>query len=177
MDFLAMMSGLSGPRPKEGQSLDEFLRSTEPGFVVVTTDDEDFPDEFRDVLEVQVLGYRETVRALRGDPERVFVPIWTLVPKKERHLENQRALADDFAPARPRGFGPPICPVQRHPPTYEEWLESLPWMRMRPEPPKAAPDAPLREIRIVGYRDVVTTKDGTPVRVRHELWEFVPTEG
>jgi hypothetical protein len=43
-------------------------------------DEESFPIEFRDVLEVKILGYRETGMVTPAW-SRIVMPIWTLVPK------------------------------------------------------------------------------------------------
>ena len=39
------------------------------------------PAGFEDVLEVQVLGYRERLTMVQGRRRRVLEPVWTLVPK------------------------------------------------------------------------------------------------
>jgi hypothetical protein len=47
----------------------------------VMTDEESFPDEFRDVLKVKILEYQEIDGVLAGAKMRLLRPIWTLVPK------------------------------------------------------------------------------------------------
>lgn len=47
------------------------------------TTEEEFPDEFRDVLRIQILEYREDDGFLAGETMRVLRPVWTLVPKDE----------------------------------------------------------------------------------------------
>jgi hypothetical protein len=42
---------------------------------------DDLPPEFKDVLEVQVLGYRERLTHVDGHRRRVLDPVWTIVPK------------------------------------------------------------------------------------------------
>lgn len=42
---------------------------------------EELPPEFEDVVQVQVLGYRERLTLLHGRRLRVLDPVWTLVPK------------------------------------------------------------------------------------------------
>ena len=44
---------------------------------------DDLPPEFEDVLQVQVLGYRERLTILHGRRMRVLDPVWTLVPKNQ----------------------------------------------------------------------------------------------
>lgn len=125
------------------------------------------PDEGRS--RIRLVGYEDEVTTRYGSPIRLRTPLLKLAP------------ADDGVrdgPLRPeewpRHWRPPITPVLlRHPPTYEEWLDSLPWLRRVPVVPCEDYRAPPREIRIVGYRDSVTVEFGTPLRVRHPLWEFV----
>jgi hypothetical protein len=45
----------------------------------VTADE--LPAGFEDVLEVQVLGYRERIESHGGDRQHVLDPVWTLIPK------------------------------------------------------------------------------------------------
>jgi len=42
---------------------------------------DDLPPEFEDVLEVQVLGYRERLTRIDGHRQRLLEPVWTNVPK------------------------------------------------------------------------------------------------
>jgi hypothetical protein len=42
---------------------------------------DELPPEFEDMLQVQVLGYRERLTTLHGHRQRVLDPVWTLVPK------------------------------------------------------------------------------------------------
>lgn len=61
----------------------EYYRARQPLRLAVETDEEEFPDEFRDVLEIQILEYREDDEILAGETMRVLRPVWTLVPKDE----------------------------------------------------------------------------------------------
>jgi hypothetical protein len=63
----------------------------------VTTDEESFPDEFRDVLEVKILEYQEIDGVLAGAKMRLLRPIWTLVPKD---LDPQFSLDLCFPPLK-----------------------------------------------------------------------------
>ena len=81
MDAYSAWARLLGPGPKEGQSRGEYFASRQPIRLLVMTDPDEFPDEFRDVLQVKVLGYREKVRIVDGYRIRLLAPIWTLVPK------------------------------------------------------------------------------------------------
>jgi hypothetical protein len=42
---------------------------------------EELPPEFEDILQIQVLGYRERLTLLHGRRLRVLDPVWTLVPR------------------------------------------------------------------------------------------------
>jgi hypothetical protein len=42
---------------------------------------DELPPGFEEILEVQVLGYRERLMSLHGGRQRVLDPVWTLVPK------------------------------------------------------------------------------------------------
>jgi hypothetical protein len=42
---------------------------------------DDLPPGFEDVLQVQVLGYRQRLAILRGRRLCVLDPVWTLVPR------------------------------------------------------------------------------------------------
>jgi len=43
---------------------------------------DELPAGFEEILEVQVLGYRERLTSLQGGGwQRVLDPVWTLVPK------------------------------------------------------------------------------------------------
>ena len=42
---------------------------------------DDLPPEFEDVLQIQVLGYREQFIVTNGHRLHVLQPVWTLVPK------------------------------------------------------------------------------------------------
>jgi len=81
MDAFSAWARLLGPGPEEGQSRGEYLASRQPIRLLVVTEPDEFPDEFGDVLQVKVLGYREEVRMVDGYAIRLLAPIWTLVPK------------------------------------------------------------------------------------------------
>ena len=42
---------------------------------------DDLPPEFEDILQIQVLGYRERLVVANGLRQHVLEPVWTLVPK------------------------------------------------------------------------------------------------
>ena len=46
-----------------------------------TVDGEAMPPGFEDVLEVQVLAYRQKLATVDGERRPVLEPVWTLVPR------------------------------------------------------------------------------------------------
>lgn len=71
---------------------------------------------------------------------------------------------------------PPLAPViRRHPPTYQEWLDSLPWTPMPGLiPTDDSPDGGRSRLRLRGYDDHVVTDRGRPLRLRFPVFELRP---
>lgn len=72
---------------------------------------------------------------------------------------------------------PPFSPViRRHPPTYQEWLDSLPWRNLPPcfLPRDDSPDEGRSRLRFRGYSDRVTIDRGRPLRLRFPVFELRP---
>ena len=81
MDAYSVFADLLRPRQK-GQTAAHLLDETEAlDRLPPTLDADDMPAGFEDVLEVQVLGYRERLTTVDGRRRRVLEPVWTLVPK------------------------------------------------------------------------------------------------
>lgn len=57
-----------------------FAEQHQPIRLLVATDEDDFPEAFRDVLKVKILGYRDREVTVDGRRVRLLDPIWTLVP-------------------------------------------------------------------------------------------------
>ena len=55
--------------------IDELLR------LPPVVDADALPPGFEEVLEVQVLAYRQEIAMMNGERRRVLVPVWTLVPR------------------------------------------------------------------------------------------------
>jgi hypothetical protein len=68
-------------RSSERRAAAELLESEQPVRLPPTVEPHELPPEFEEVLEVQVLGYRERLTIFNGHRIRVLDPIWTLVPK------------------------------------------------------------------------------------------------
>ena len=81
MNASSVLTYLLSPRVNERQTATEILESGQPIRLHPTVAAEDLPPEFEDVLQVQVLGYRERLAIMRGRRMHVLDPVWTLVPK------------------------------------------------------------------------------------------------
>ena len=83
MNASSVLTYLLSLRVNERQTATELLESEQPIRLRPTVAAEDLPPEFEDVLQVQVLGYRERLTILYGHRLRVLDPVWTLVPKDQ----------------------------------------------------------------------------------------------
>ena len=82
MNGYSVFADLLGSRPNRGKSVSHLLDQTdELDRLPPTLDADDMPPGFEDVLEVQVLGYRERLTMVHGCRRHVLDPVWTLVPK------------------------------------------------------------------------------------------------
>ena len=81
MNVTSMLRHLLRPNPTEWHAAAELRKSEQPIRLPPTVEANELPPEFEDVLEVQVLGYRERVTFLYGHQLRVLDPVWTVVPK------------------------------------------------------------------------------------------------
>ena len=82
MNAYSALADLLRPRPDKGQAAPDLLDDAEkPVRLLPTLDADALPPGFEDVLEVQVLGYRDRLAMVRGHRLRVLDPVWTLVPR------------------------------------------------------------------------------------------------
>jgi hypothetical protein len=81
MNARSVLAELLRPRLNKAQAVAEILETQQPLRLPPTVDAHELPPEFEDVLEVQVLGYRERLTQFYGHRLRVLDPVWTLVPK------------------------------------------------------------------------------------------------
>jgi hypothetical protein len=71
-------------RPNRGKMAAAFLESEQPIRLSPTLTADELPAGFDEILDVQVLGYRERLTSLRGGGRQwVLDPVWTLIPKFE----------------------------------------------------------------------------------------------
>jgi hypothetical protein len=81
MNQYSLLAHLLHPRAKKDKTANRLAEPEQVIRIQPTLDADDLPPEFEDVLEVQVLGYRERLTNLDGHRQRVLDPVWTLVPK------------------------------------------------------------------------------------------------
>jgi hypothetical protein len=81
MNATSVLTYLLRPRPSDGQAAAELLESDQMIRLSPRVLADDLPPEFEDVLQVQVLGYRERLAIMRGRRMHVLDPVWTLVPR------------------------------------------------------------------------------------------------
>lgn len=81
MNASAVLANLLRLRVNEARMASELLDSDQPVRLLPVLEPEELPPEFEDVLQVQVLGYRERLTLMHGRRLRVLDPVWTLVPR------------------------------------------------------------------------------------------------
>jgi hypothetical protein len=81
MNASSVLTYFLRPRPSDAQAAAELLESDQMIRLSPRVAADDLPPEFEDILQVQVLGYRERLAIMRGRRMRVLDPVWTLVPK------------------------------------------------------------------------------------------------
>jgi hypothetical protein len=81
MNAYSLFAHLLRPRLKRGQTSLHLIEAEQVICVPPMLSADDLPPEFKDVLEVQVLGYRERLTQVDGHRQRVLDPVWTIVPK------------------------------------------------------------------------------------------------
>jgi len=81
MNASAVLANLLRLRVNEAQMASELHDSDQPVRLLPVLEPEELPEEFEDILQIQVLGYRERLTLLHGRRLRVLDPVWTLVPR------------------------------------------------------------------------------------------------
>ena len=81
MNASSVLTYFLRPRPSDAQAAAELPEFDEMIRLSPCVAADDLPPEFEDILQVQVLGYRERLAIIRGRRMRVLDPVWTLVPK------------------------------------------------------------------------------------------------
>ena len=84
MNAHSVLAHLFHPGSIEAQAAAELLEAEQPIRLPPTPTADELPPGFEEILEVQVLGYRERLTSLHGGGrQRVLDPVWTLIPKFE----------------------------------------------------------------------------------------------
>jgi len=81
MNASAVLANLLRLRVNEARMASELDEADQPVRLLLVLQPEELPPEFEDVVQIQVLGYRERLTLLHGRRLRVLDPVWTLVPK------------------------------------------------------------------------------------------------
>ena len=81
MNANAMLANLLRRRLNEVNAAAELHDADQPVRLLPVLDKDDLPPEFEEVVQLQVLGYRERLTLLHGRRLRVLDPVWTLVPR------------------------------------------------------------------------------------------------
>jgi hypothetical protein len=81
MNASAVLANLLRLRVNEARLASELLDADQPVRLLPVLEPEELPPEFEDVVQVQVLGYRERLTLMHGRRLRVLDPVWTLVPR------------------------------------------------------------------------------------------------
>ena len=77
-----VLAHLFRPRPNIGQTAAALVDCEQPIRLLPALTEDELPAGFEEILEVQVLGYRERLTSLHGGGrQRVLDPVWTLIPK------------------------------------------------------------------------------------------------
>ncbi|MEA2913467.1 MAG: hypothetical protein QOJ15_5548 [Bradyrhizobium sp.] len=82
MNAHSVLAHLLHPGSDEGQAAAELLESEQPIRLTPTLTADELPPGFEDVLQVQVVGYRERLITFHGHQVPVLDPVWTLVAKE-----------------------------------------------------------------------------------------------
>ena len=80
MTTTALFANLLRRRLNEVNAAAE-LHDADPVRLLPVLEPEDLPPEFEEVVQIQVLAYRERLTLLHGRRLRVLDPVWTLVPR------------------------------------------------------------------------------------------------
>jgi hypothetical protein len=82
MTTASVLAHLFRARPNMGQGAAALVESEQPIRLAPTLTADELPAGFEEILEVQVLGYRERFAPLGGGGrQHVLDPVWTLIPK------------------------------------------------------------------------------------------------
>ena len=76
----ASLANLLRRRLNEVRAMGDLDDVDQPVKLLPVLSSDDLPPEFEDILQIQVLGYREQLVVTAGRRMHVLEPVWTLVP-------------------------------------------------------------------------------------------------
>jgi hypothetical protein len=76
-----VLANLLRLRLNEARATAELHDADQPIRLLPVLQPDDLPPGFEDILQIQVLGYRERLTLLHGRRLHVLDPVWTLVPR------------------------------------------------------------------------------------------------
>ena len=80
MNASAVLANLLRKRINDAAAA-ELHDADQPVRLLPVLEPDELPPEFEDILQIQVLGYRERLTLTHGRRLRVLDPVWTLVPR------------------------------------------------------------------------------------------------
>ena len=81
MNASPVLANFPQSRLNDVEAASDLHDDDEPVRLLPVLSPDDLPPEFNDVLQVQVLGYRERLVVTNERRLHVLEPVWTLVPK------------------------------------------------------------------------------------------------
>ena len=81
MNASPVLANLLRRRLNEVRAATELHDADQPVRLLPVLSRDDLPTEFEDILQIQVLGYRQRLIVEEGRRLSVLDPVWTLVPK------------------------------------------------------------------------------------------------
>ena len=81
MNASSVLANLLRLRMNEARMASELQDADQPVRLLPVLEPEELPPEFEQVVQIQVLAYRERLTLLHGRRLRVLDPVWTLVPR------------------------------------------------------------------------------------------------
>jgi hypothetical protein len=81
MNASPVLANLPPRHLNEVRAVSDLHDADQPVRLLPVLSPDDLPTDFEDVLQVQVLGYRQRLDVANGRRLLVLDPVWTLVPK------------------------------------------------------------------------------------------------
>ena len=81
MNASPVLANLPQRHLNEVRAASDLRDADEPMRLLPVLSPDDLPPDFEDVLQIQVLGYRERLIVTNERRQHVLEPVWTLVPK------------------------------------------------------------------------------------------------